>query len=896
MKKILALILILCLCLPLVACGMGETGTPGGTTPGGEENPGTTNPPDSGLTGEEDFNGNGIPDNQETPGSSGDIPGGGGSQGGTTPGGSGSTPGGSQGGTTPGGSGTAVAAKGELAYKLNEDGASYTVIGPGTWYEPALVIPATYQGLPVTAVGNSAFDDDYYTSVTIENGVTTIEDYAFRNCASMTAITLPASVTAVGYMAFAGTGYEKNTANWENNVLYVGHCLIRADREKLSGAYTMKEGTRVLAGSAFADCTGLTAVTMPNSVESLGKAVFGDCTALSEITLSSALSTIGERTFYGCEALATIHLPDGVTALTGELLEDTAFYENEANWDGKLLYLGSCLIDSKKKDLAEETITVRPGTKYICAEVFYDSDAVGFVLPEGLLSIGELAFKGCNKVRAITLPTTLESIGADAFYYCSRLITMEIPASVKHIEGNVFVGCGWLEGITVAEGNTAYHAPGGVLYSKDNKQLLSFPQDMEVSEYTVLDGVEVILPQTFRGNDYIEKITLPNSLVEIGAEAFYEASIVEVVCGTGLKTIGAYAFQDSYLEKINLPAGLKTIESRAFYGTCITALTLPEGLEKIGGDAFRSSDLTTINLPKSLQDVGMEAFRSTPLYNEVANWDGDILYIGDVLVKADDAEGAVAVRPGTRVIASYAFQNCKDITTITLPEGLEIIGGAAFNNIWDGEVREIKVPASVTTIGNSAFANAGAKITFASGSRLQAIGDYAFESCQLGNFTVPTGVTAIGKGAFNWADLTAITLPAGITRIENETFKNCDTLTAITIPASVTYIGDEAFYECEALKTVSFASGSQLQAIGKRAFFKCQIRELVFPASLFHIGEYAFGENTTWDASGEAGLARVTFPAGLKYIGDYAFQYNSLLQDYQLPAGLVYNGKGAFAK
>ena len=152
-----------------------------------------------------------------------------------------------------------AASESDLTFKLNSDGASYYVSDCSLSASGALTIPATYNGKPVTNIGEDAFNGcTGLTSVIIPNSVTSISEYAFKGCTGLTSVTIPNSVTSIEI-------------------------------------------------AAFESCTGLTSITIPNSVTSIGTFAFCDCTGLTSITIPNSVTSIDYMAFMGCTGLKQIN-------------------------------------------------------------------------------------------------------------------------------------------------------------------------------------------------------------------------------------------------------------------------------------------------------------------------------------------------------------------------------------------------------------------------------------------------------------------------------------------------------------------------------------------------------------------------------------------------------------
>ena len=255
------------------------------------------------------------------------------------------------------------------------------------------------------------------------------------------------SVTSIGNSAFYGTALYNNADNWTNNVLYIDNCLIKA-KEELSGSYEIATGTRVIAGSAFHNCSALTQITIPNSVTSIGSDAFYYCSALTQVTIPGSVTSIGSSAFNYCSALAEITVlptvPPTITASTfyninlqvkvsvPESSRDA--YMADENWKW-LLDLSAGQLSGICGDnltwtftTADSTLTISgTGNMYDYTSHYMNqpwSNCNRYIkkisLQNGLTSIGNCAFSYCEALQ-VTIPESVESIGSDAFEGCSQL-------------------------------------------------------------------------------------------------------------------------------------------------------------------------------------------------------------------------------------------------------------------------------------------------------------------------------------------------------------------------------------------------------------------------------------------------------------------------------------------
>ena len=245
-------------------------------------------------------------------------------------------------------------------------------------------------------------------------------------------------------------------------------------------------------------------------------------------------------------------------------------------------------------------------------------------------------------------------------------------------------------------------------------------------------------------------------------------------------------------------------------------------------------------------------------------------------------------------IKEGAFENCKKLSSLTLPSNLKRIESLVFKAC--GFSGSLTIPNSVTEIGHHTFydCNNFTKELILS-KNLKTIGSYAFAGCSgfsEGNLTIPNSVTVIGIGAFS--DCSSfrkeLKLSENLTKIGKDVFKNCKCLSGdLTIPNSVTEIGNGAFSECSLLNG-KLTLSNKLTKIGDQAFMNCNSLSgnLTIPNSVTEIGDEAFSYCRGFNGN-------LTLPNNLKTIRKKAFNgCNSLNGDLTIPNSVTEIGEGAF--
>ena len=300
-----------------------------------------------------------------------------------------------------------------------------------------------------------------------------------------------------------------------------------------------------IGGYAFAYCTALTNVTIPNRVTSIGDSAFMDCTSLTNVTIPNSVTSIGSLAFYYCTALTSVTIGSGVTVISSYAFCDCR---------------------------GLTSITIPNSVTSIGDYAFYNCDGItSITIPSSVTSIGDRTFYGCTGLTSIDIPDGVTSIGECAFYKCTGLTSITIPNSVTSIGNWAFYGCTLLTGVYITdlkswceiefEGN--YSNP--LYYAKTlylNNELIS-------GKVIIPAGVTSIPDYAFYKCTGLTGVTIPNSVTSIGDCAFWGCSgLTSVTIPNSVTSIGDSAFWGcSGLTDLTIPKSIIAIECYAF-GLC----------------------------------------------------------------------------------------------------------------------------------------------------------------------------------------------------------------------------------------------------------------------------------------------------------------------------------------
>ena len=655
-----------------------------------------------------------------------------------------------------------------LAMVLISEG-EYTVSGIGTCTDTEILIPTTYNDLPVVSVEASAFlNNTAITSVVLPDGITSIGENAFNGCESLTSVTFGknSQVSSIGPGAF--------------NYCYSLESI------------TIPESVTNIGSDAFIYCYGLRSVTFGENSQltSIGEGAFNWCESLESITIPASVTSIGEWAFVECYRLVEVWNLSKLNITAGS--EDNGYvgyYAKRVETEPSESYVYTdengyvIYYDGKVKALInyignETKLTIPAGITEINGYAFsYCESLKSITVPDSVTSIGDGAFNWCESLESITIPDGVKSIGNHAFAGCSALESITIPDSVLNIGDSAFEGCTALESITI---------PDSVLNIGDS----AFAECTALESITIPDSVLSIGYSAFEGCTALKNITIPGSVLSIGDNAFKECTALEsATISEGVKSIGDNAFYNcTNLVNVSLPDSLTSISFNTFYG-CTNLQTYDDGTAYYLGNSENhylvlvsviSKEITSFTIDDKTKFIWSSAFSECRVLESIENTQ-NILCIG-----------------------SHAFEHCNNLKTFTIPYGVTTIEDGTF--FCCTNMQTITIPEIVTSIGQSAFEGCNNLQSISIPNSVTSIGNKAFYECKkLENIIIPDGVTIIRFNTFYGCEsLEWVSLPESVYYIDQFAFKNCSSLKSIIIPSAVTKIAVAAFLHCDALTTVYY--------------------------------------------------------------------------------------------
>ncbi|MGM9554219.1 MAG: leucine-rich repeat protein [Faecousia sp.] len=352
----------------------------------------------------------------------------------------------------------------------------------------------------------------------------------------------------------------------------------------------------------------------------------------------------------------------------------------------------------------------------------------------------------------------------------------------------------------------------------------------------------------------VKKVTICSGATSISQFAFCNlSSLSEISIPDTVTAIGQMAFiRCTSLTAAVLPASVGEIPYGLF-GDCsaFVSITAP-GVTTIGDYAFQGTSITSFEVWKQLTDISSLAFFKTPIEAFTVE-DGNPIYTASAGVLYTDAGKTL-----------FAYPQGASADSFTMPATVTKVGDLAFANA--ASLKQIKLPSSVETLGSSAFQDAGLTSVTIPNSVTEA-GDFTFYGASLQSVTFGTGLESTSYEMFEGCtSLTEIHFPSTPFRLYARTFAYCSSLTEVTLPQNVEEIGNGCFGECRRLRSFT---GEGLKLIPFQALMNCSALEEVTLPVVEDIKRASF--------YGCSSLKQVLLPATTTYVHNVAFPADTLL-------------------
>jgi fimbrial isopeptide formation D2 family protein len=563
-------------------------------------------------------------------------------------------------------------------------------------------------------------------------------------------------------------------------------------------------------------------------------------------------------------------IPDGISRYSGEITVSSFVNGKEISEVDSMKYCYS-------KDITK--VTIQDGIQKIGMEAFlYCINMKSLVLPASLKDIGYAAFRCCTSLKNISFMGTTEQWNSLRIGEHNEAI---LNATVKCVgdkweyeeyeDGIVLTG--YKNGTPTGEVKLPSEIKGKPVIALGEK---FFYRQQSVTSVIIPDTVKEICPRAFEGCTSLTSITIPDSVTDIDNNAFNGCTSLKSVSfssNSKLRFILKEAFRDCIiLDSITLPSSLKSLGDYVFFNcSSLTTMNIPKSLSIIGNGVFLGCD----SIKKLTIDSANEWFTITNgALIEVQKKDGQVIRLLRYCPSA--FSGEYSVPNGISIIASHAFEGCKNVTSVVLSSSVYSIESCAFSGC----------------IGLS-------KINL---DKVTSIGDKAFEECE--SLEIVALFSGVSLGVYVFDDcigIKSIIVEDGVSELTSGLFYNCSGVESITLPASLVSMVDNTFYSRNPIDVTIHFRGT----LSQWAYLKRCFKESNLNISVFCEGDYQYQKNEDGTATltyfgikdykGALSIPDLVGDLVVTSISDNVFSECENVTSVNIPDSITRIGEGAFS-
>ncbi len=555
------------------------------------------------------------------------------------------------------------------------------------------------------------------------------------------------------------------------------------------------------------------------------------------------------------------------------------------------------------KEITVPTSMEYEGTKYrirsIAAFAFAEqTELTSVVIPDGINTIGNCAFKNCTSLSSLTICGDIEDCNSNsirtgefndggwkywdsiaAFYNAgtnAESLTVTFADGVTRIPGYLF-------GTAASKADGVYAHVTNVKIADTVQTIAShaFYKCYDLVSLEMGNGVTGIEDAAFQECSSLKTLTMSNALTGVGDFAFaYDTGLKTIQWGKNLTSIGSHAFDgDTALTVLEFPAKLVSIFSFAFQGcTGLNEIDLPASLLKVDYCAFKNCTmLEKITIRSNIGDCSSNSIRLGEFNDGGWKYWDSVAVFYNAGVNSDKLE--VTFADGVTQVPAYLFATAAEkadgvfahVTKVSFSDSVESIGAYAFYHCYD--LREAVMGKALTTVGSNAFAQNTSLSEIRWGSNLTDIGDHAFAGdTALKELILPEKTANIFSYAFeNCTGLTNVVCPASLLKIYECAFRNCTHL------SSITFHGDVGDCNSNSLRTGEFNDGGWKYWDSIAVFYNAGVNAdsltVTFAEGVTRVPAYLFATAAAKSDGVYAHVTKVVLPGSLKSVGNGAF-YN----------------------